>query len=223
MSSAIQIRDMRSEVGPAIIDNIYRDILEPSFGTDELDTLEAVRDGLAVGGSYEAWGLCALDGSTPVGCVLGYPYVDAKVLLIGYLVVRQGFRGQGIGDRLLDEAHQRWYGKTDLVLAEVEDPRHHPVVGDIDPKRRVTFYARRDAQVIVAPYFQPRLDGEGKKRVFHLFLTVLSGSPNVITPENAVDAQIVTAFIREYFRDSGEGEDWPQSDDLKGTQLLAWV
>jgi GNAT superfamily N-acetyltransferase len=221
MSSDIHIRDMRTEVDPAIIDDIYRDILLPSFGADELDALEAVSDGLAEGGSYEAWGLCALDGATPVGCVLGYPYVGAKVLLIGYLAVQQSCRDQGIGDLLLDAAHGRWYGETELVLAEVEDPRHHPVVADIDPKRRVTFYARRGAQVILAPYFQPRL-GEGKKRVFNLFLTVLSGSARVITPENAVVAQDVTDFIREYFRDSGEGEGWPQSDDVKGCQLLAW-
>jgi GNAT superfamily N-acetyltransferase len=219
MTNRIQVRDMRSGVGATLIDDIYREILEPSFGADELDTLDALRDGLAEGGSYEAWGLCALDGEKPVGCVLGYPYTGSQVLLIGYVSVKPGLRGRGIGDLLLDEAQQRWYGKPDLtlVMAEVEDPRRHPVVGDIDPKRRATFYGRRGVQVVVGPYFQPRLDGEGNKRVYDLFLTVLSGSN-----KDSVPAGQITAFLLEYFRDSGEGDDWPRADDEEGNRLLSW-
>ncbi len=219
MTTGIQVRNMPTEVSTRLIEDGYHEILEPSFGPDELDTLDTLLEGLADG---ETWGLCALDGETPVGCVLGYPYTGSQVLLIGYVSVKPGLRGRGIGDLLLDEAQQRWYGKADLVVAEIEDPRRHPVVRDIDPKRRATFYARRGAQVVVGPYFQPRLDGEGKKRVYDLFLTVLSGSSEVISPENAVPAGILTDFILDYFRESGEADDWPRADDEEGNRLLAW-
>lgn len=229
MLTGIKIRDMRTEVNVSLIADIYHEILEPSFGPDELDTLDAVLDGLIEGGSYEAWGLCALDGETPVGCILGYPYRESGVLLIGYVAAKPGRLGGGIGRLLMDKAEQEWYEKDEkdekkltLVVAEIEDPRHHPVVGVIDPKRRAAFYARRGAQVVVGPYFQPRLDGEGKKRVYDLFLTVLHGSSGAISPENSVSAGQLATFLLEYFVESGEGSDWPRAEDEEGNRLLGW-
>jgi GNAT superfamily N-acetyltransferase len=209
---------MSTEVSESVIRDIYHEILEPSFRPDELDTLDTLLEGLE---NDEVWGVCALDGDTPVGCVLGYPYLKSQVLLIGYVTVKPGLRGGGIGSVLMDAAEQRWFGRTDLtlVVAEVEDPRRHPVSDGIDPARRAVFYARRGALVVVGPYFQPRLDGAGKKRVYDLFLTVLSGA---ITPENAVQATQLTNFLLEYFRDSGEGSDFPRVDDDEGSRLLAW-
>ena len=221
MTTGIRVLNMPTEVSVNLIEDVYHDILEPSFGPDELDTLDTLLDGLA---KREVWGLCAVDGDTPVGCVLGYPFTESKVLLIGYLTVKPGLRSGGIGGRLLDDAQQRWSGKDDLtlVLAEVEDPRRHPAAGDVDPKRRAEFYARRGAQVVVGPYFQPRLEGAGKRRVYDLFLTVLNGNSEAITPENSVRAQQLTNFLLEYFRDSGEGSDFPRANDEEGKGLLAW-
>lgn len=224
VTTGVQIRDMRSEVSAILLEDIYREVLEPSFGSDELDSLDTLRDGLAERGSYQTWGLCAMDGEKPVGCLLGYPYRKSQVLLVGYLSVKPGIRDLGIGGLLFDEAQQRWSGKPDvkLVVAEVEDPRRYPIVDDIDPKRRVEFYARRGAQFVVGPYFQPRLDGTGTKRVYNLFLTVLSGSGDAISPENSVSAATLTNFLLDYFRASGEGSDWPRAYDEEGTRLLAW-
>jgi GNAT superfamily N-acetyltransferase len=224
ITNGIQVLDMRSEVSASLIGDMYRLILRPSFGSNELDTLETVLDGLAAGGGYETWGLCAVDGETPVGCVLGYPFVGSHVLLIGYVTVRPGLRNRGIGGLLMDQVQQRWYQQDDvaLVVAEVEDPRHHPATHEIDPKRRAAFYARRGAQVVVGPYFQPRLDGEGMERVHNLFLTVLGGNSEAITAENSVRAALVADFLIDYFRQSGEGSDWPRSDDEEGNRLLAW-
>jgi GNAT superfamily N-acetyltransferase len=212
---------MPTEVTESLVQDVYRRILQPSFGPNELDTLDTLLEGLA---NNETWGLCAIDGDTPVGCMLGYPYTQSHVLLIGYVSVKPGLRGGGIGHVLMDAAEQRWYGNDglSLVLAEIEDPRQYPAVGDIDPKRRALFYARRGAQVIVGPYFQPRLDGEGKRRVPHLFLTVLDGNSEAITPENSVRAEQVTNFLLEYFRESGEGSDFPRADDEEGNRLVAW-
>jgi GNAT superfamily N-acetyltransferase len=214
---------MRSEVSAGLIGEIYRQLLQPSFETDELDSLDTILEGLAEGGSYDAWGACALDGQTPVGCVLGYPFNCSHVLLIGYVTVKPGRRSRGIGGLLMDHVQQKWYEKDDLalVLAEVEDPRHHPVADGIDPKRRAAFYGRRGAQVVVGPYFQPRVDSTAE-RVQNLFLTVLSGNRDAITPENSVRTAMLVDFLIEYFQQSGEGSDWPQANDEQGKRLLAW-
>jgi hypothetical protein len=230
MSSGVQIRDMGSEVSASLIKLIYRKLLKPTFGPDELDTLATVLDGL-VKGSYEAWGLCALDGETPVGCVLGYPYAlgdpygDSRVLLIGYLAVKRGLRGGGIGRELMGAARQRWYGEPniDLVVAEIEDPRRYRAGNDIYPEKRVKFYAAGGAQIVVGPYFQPKLEGKGKKRVYGLFLSVLHASSQVISPENSLPAGLLAKFLLQYFRDSGgEASDWPQPTDKEGNRLLDW-
>lgn len=223
-TNGIQILDMRSEVSQSLIGDIYRQLLQPSFVSNELDSLDTLLDGLADDGDSGTWGLCAVDGGTALGCVLGYPFAGSQVLLIGYVTVRPGLRDRGIGGLLMDEAQQRWYHKDDvaLVLAEVEDPRHHPATPEIDPKRRTAFYGRRGAQAIVGPYFQPRLDQEGKVRVYNLFLTVLGGSSEAITSEHSVRAAVVADFLVEYFTESGEGSDWPRAGDEEGTRLLDW-
>lgn len=221
MTAQIQFRDMRTEVDTKFNEAVYRDIIAPSFGPDELDPLDTVLDGLAENGSYEAWGLCALDGETPVGCILGYPYPETGVLLIGYVSVRPGTRGGGVGGLLLDAARRRWYAKPGLtlVLAEIEDPRFHPVVDGVDPERRVAFYARHGVQVVVGPYIQPRVEGEGKKRVYGVFLSVLHGATG---PGRSVSAPQIAAFLTAYYRASAEASDWPRADDREGSRLLDW-
>ena len=224
MSTSIQIRDLRTEADPRLIEAIYHEILEPSFGPDELDALDYVLDGLTEGGSYECWGLAALDGETPVGNIMGYPYPASGVLLVGYVAVKPGLRSRGIGDMLLTEAGRRWYGKAGLtlVVAEIDDPRYHPAEGDIDPGRRVAFYARHGTQIALGPYFQPRLEGEGKERVYNMFLAVLAGRDGAIGPGPSVAGRQVSAFLTDYFRASGEGSDWPRADDAEGLWLLDW-
>jgi GNAT superfamily N-acetyltransferase len=222
--TGIQIRDLRTEANTRLIEAIYRDLLQPSFGPDELDSFDRFIDGLTEGGSYEAWGLCAMDGDEAVGCVLGYPHRRSQVLLLGYVVARPSFRGHGIGALLLDQVQQRWFGQPGLtlVVAEVEDPRCHPMLGDIDPKRRAAFYARQGWQVIVGPYFQPRLEGEEKRRVYDLFLCVVSDRDNATVVTDSVSAGQIAEFLLEYFEGSGDGPDWPRPDDPEGTRLLTW-
>jgi GNAT superfamily N-acetyltransferase len=219
MSTPVQFRDLRTEADRALIEAMYRDILEPSFTADELDPLDYLLDGLSEGGSYECWGLCLLDGDMPVGCILGYPYRAAGVLLIGYVATKPGVRSHGVGTLLLGEARWRWYGKSGLtlVLAEIDDPRSHPAVGDIDPQRRVAFYARHKTQMVIGPYFQPRLVGEGRRRVHGMFLAVLYGGDGASVP-----APQLAAFLQEYFADAEEESDWPRPDDVEGRWLLDW-
>jgi hypothetical protein len=58
--------------------------------------------------------------------------------------------------------------------------------------------------------------------VYDLFLTVLRASRDAITPEHSVRAEQLSNFLLEYFRDSGEGTDFPRADDEEGNRLLAW-
>jgi|SRR5271166_2540508 len=221
MSTSIQFRDLRADADVSFIEVIYREILQPSFSPDELDPLDLILDGLTRGGSYELWGLSAMDGDMPVGCMLVYPYRESGVLLIGYLAVKQGARSRGIGGLLADEGGRRWYGQPGfpLVVAEIEDPRYHAAEGDVDPERRVAFYARRGAQIVIGPYFQPRLE-KCRQRVYDFFLTVHHRGNAVISPENTISAQRVADFLQEYFAASGEGSDWPRDDE--GRWLLDW-
>jgi Acetyltransferase (GNAT) family len=223
-SNELPILDMRTEVSSSVIERIYKVLLESSFGPNELDTLKTLLDGLAEDGSYEAWGLCVLDGETPVGCILGYPDKSSGVLLIGYLVVNIRLRGRGAGSRLITEVQKRWFEKPDytLVLCEVEDPRHHGVDRGSDPVLRAALYARQGMQVIVGPYFQPKLEGEDKERVYNLFLTVVNESNDPATWQDSVSGQQIAEFLCEYFHASGEGEDWPRDDDDDGKRLLAF-
>lgn len=221
MDVSMQFSDMR-EASSSFVEVVYREILEPSFSPDELDPLDFVLDGLTEGGSYELWGLTALDDGRPVGCILGYPYRESGVLLVGYLAIRDGERSRGLGGLLADEIRRRWYEQPGLplVLAEVEDPRYHAVAGDIDPARRVAFYSGRGAQILTGPYFQPRLEGEGRQRVYDLFLTVLHASSGMISDGPTMSAQKIAQFLLEYFPACGEGDDWPQ--DGEGRWLLDW-
>jgi hypothetical protein len=223
-STELPVRDMRNDVSRSAIEKIYHELLEPSFGPNELDTLDTLLDGLADDGSYKVWGLCVLDGDTPVGCILGYPYQQSGVLLIGYLVVNSRLRSQGAGSRLINEIRRQWFGNPEypLVLSEVEDPRHHAVEGGSDPVRRAKLYARQGMQVVVGPYFQPKLEGEGRERVYNLFLTVVNESNDPATWRDSVPGKQIADFLIEYFQSSGEGEDWPRDDDEEGKQLLAF-
>lgn len=220
MHAPVRFRDLRADAG--LIEAVYHEILEPSFDPDELETLDSLLDGLMPGGSDEVWGLCAMDGEKAVGCVVAYPYWRSGVLLIGYVAVRPGQRSHGIGGLLLDEARRRWYGKPGLtlVVAEVDDPRYHPPTGEIDAERRVAFSARQGWQLVVGPYFQPRLKGPGKKRVYGLFLAVVDGSGGSAGPGQSVSARQLAAFLLEYFETSEECGDWPQ--DEEGCWLLTW-
>lgn len=224
MSPQIQFRDLRASADTALIEAIYSDILGPSFDRDELDPLDIVLDGLSEDGSYACWGLCALDGDEPVGCILGYPHLVSRVLLIGYVAVKRGLRSRGIGGKLLDEAGRRWYGKAGLtlVLAEIDDPRYHPAKDGIDPQRRVDFYAKHQTQIVVGPYFQPQLGEGGRKRVYDMFLAVLPRSDRATDPRNktTVEGRQLVTFLREYFTAAGEDSDWPAAEDAEGRWLL---
>ncbi len=223
MATDLEIRDLRTSGNQTLIERIYKEILEPAFDPAELDPLEVMLDGLSEQGSYEAWGLCALDrDGVPVSVVLGYPFMRSKVLLIGYIASRSGERSRGAGSRLIEEAHRQWFARPgiNLVIAEVEDPRHFHPVGNIDPGRRVAFYAHHGCEFVVGPYFQPQVR-EGAGRVYHLLLTILHADSEAIAgPGRAVHSDQLVDFFDEYFGSSIEAV--PPLKDPEGEWLVGW-
>jgi hypothetical protein len=211
----LEFRNMR-DMSEALITRIYDEILQPNFGPEELDSLETVLGGLSARGTV--LGLCAMDGEDPVGCLLRYPYAEA--LLIGYVAVRKDRRGEHAGSELFDQVRRRWFGErgVKLVVGEIEDPRCHPMVGDISPERRVAFYERQGVQIAVGPYFQPCLS-DGGERVYDLFLTALTDSAS--GPQKSVPAKPIADFLLAYFKEA-EGKNWPGPTDGEGQRLLAW-
>jgi predicted N-acetyltransferase YhbS len=219
MSSSPRISDLNDARNAALVDAVYRQILEPSFPEAELETLENVHEGLTGDSDIRLMGLCALsDDGEPLACIVAYQFPRSGVLLIGYVAVREGARDQGLGGLLMDEAARRWYegAGNGLVMGEVEDPRHHSPALGADPVRRVQFYARRGVLAVEGPYFQPRLR-ESSDRVQHLLLTV--GGYRQTQPPTALPGPLLADFLGEYLAASAEGE---RARDRQARWLVDW-
>lgn len=170
-------------VEPATVDEIsavHDQILSPSFPTDELMTLERLRDEVAHGTTSVR--VVRDDGGALAGCAVGTWYEEARVLLLDYLALRPGARGGGLGGALLNSSVEAWSIEFEpcIVLAEVEHPDHHdPHPQHGDPEARLRFYAREGARLLPLPYFTPGV-GENKVRVGGMMLAVLYAHPSLL-------------------------------------------
>jgi GNAT superfamily N-acetyltransferase len=193
-------------LGP--LDQFRAEVLERSFPPeqyqpgpstpDELALVAASRDGVVAGGA------------------IGDPYPGS--LLLSYLAVRPGFRGVGVGSLLMDAILERWVTPDLLVLAEIDDPRHHPSHPQYgDPDARLRFYSRFGLRAVAMPYMQPRLAPE-LPRVEHMILSVIS-APERCQNGAGVRGSCVEEFLREYYVDC-EGP--AALDDSEVMWLLGW-
>jgi GNAT superfamily N-acetyltransferase len=141
---------------------------------------------------------CAADGLV-IGGALGEVYSASGVLLLGYLAVRPGFRGKGIGSVVMAALRERWLGQDTLAVLEMDDPRYHAPHPDYgDPEARLRFYGAIGVRLLGIPYFQPRLRSH-LPRGYHMLLGVIP--PTGATLPAAIPARQVSAFLREYFED----------------------
>jgi GNAT superfamily N-acetyltransferase len=192
---------------------LYQDVLRPSFPPAELVSLESFLADHAAG-RLESLGVVerpddaapldepgAASAGRVVAGVVGSWSAEARVLLVQYLAIAPGRRGDGIGAALLGAAVSAWLTslRPVMVLGEVEHPRFHTASeAHGDPEARLRFYARHGARVLAVPYFQPGNE-PGAERVPALLLMTLA-----IEDRNAtsVPAAPLRAFLREYFVDS---------------------
>jgi GNAT superfamily N-acetyltransferase len=196
---------------PAVLAALYQRLLIPAFPPDELVDLAEIVDGVAAGSTDV---LAGWDGATPVAVAVGDRYPGSGVVLLSYLATDPGSRSRGLGRALLDAALARWIERyhPPLVLAEVEDPGHHPVTPYGDPRARLRFYARASAVALDLPYVQPALR-PGAERVRHLLLLALWLAPEARRGPDAVDPEPVLGYLRGAFAISEGGV--PDDDEAR--------
>jgi GNAT superfamily N-acetyltransferase len=190
---------------------MYRELLVPAFRVEELDSEDVVVSDIASG---EGLGLgFVTESGDPLSVILGYPFDEQRVLLIGYLATDRASRSAGLGGRLLDAAADRWHdsGRFDVAIAEIADPRFH--LGE-DGHKRVCFYARNGGVLLQRPYFQPSLRPD-VGRVYGMLLVVLWAGDTLL--QSGIPAGQATEFVRSYFT-AAEG---PGIDDARYRDLIA--
>jgi GNAT superfamily N-acetyltransferase len=205
------IRDLVAEPDSVLLEKVYRRVLSPAFQPDEVESLEEISAQVADGSILRM--LAVFDaGGEPIAVITADWYSRGRVLLIGYLAVREDLRGQGIGTSLIYQAVLKWITdlKPVLGVAEVEDPRYFTVSSTGDPEARLRLYGRLGGRILGVPYFQPKLD-EGSQRVHHLMLMAFVADSMLITETAAesVPAEPIGIFLEDYF----EAAEGPQALD----------
>jgi GNAT superfamily N-acetyltransferase len=184
------------------LDELFHDLLEPSFAPDELGGLPAVRH-VVTAATTSVW--AAFDGDGRIlGTAVGEYDVATRIMLLSWLAVRPGLRGGGIGRPLLTTALSAWKTEYDpcLILAEVEDPdQHHYDELRGDPAARLRFYRRLGARALDVPYFQAAL-GAGLRRVPGLLLLVLHAHPDFFGKRpDTLDGAVLRTYLEMYQRE----------------------
>jgi GNAT superfamily N-acetyltransferase len=78
------------------------------------------------------------------------------VLLLGYLAVRPGWRGRGVGSAVMATLRERWLEPDSLALLELDDPRYHaPHPEHGDPLARLRFYGASGVRLLPSPTSSP--------------------------------------------------------------------
>lgn len=229
----VHIIDLGHAQDPRLLNSLYDDVLMPSFPPDELSLPWWDRAAPTDYGDTMAT-LVALGENEVVGGLVAWWFEKARTQLVGYLGVRLDHRGRGIGTALIDAAREHWWREAGdsqpgryeflgcrLVVAEIEDPRHHGDHPDYgSPEARVRFYSRLGAEVLHGRdgnplrYFQPRVRDD-TQRVPNLFLATLHVSPEALDDAHTVDAELLATFLREYFA-AEEGSQSLDDSEVQG-------
>jgi predicted N-acetyltransferase YhbS len=196
-SGGLEIRlfDQDSPGAAGLLRELHDEVLRPSFRPEEYASPAVIDPAkkLAI--------IARADDGVVVGGALGEVYPRSGVLLLGYLAVRPGLRGKGIGSVLMAALKERWLGQDNETLAvlEIDDPRYHaPHPDHGDPAARLRFYGAFGVRLLAIPYFQPRLR-DYLPRGYHMLLGVIPAAGETLAP--AIPARRVSAFLSEYFED----------------------
>lgn len=194
-------------VGAHALEQVYDEVLIPSFPPSELMPRRWLLDGVAGG---EVAVLAATDdgGALVAAAVTERLTPDAELLT--YLAALATSRGSGVGSALLARVRERAAGSVALLLAEVERPDRHagsPEHGD--PAARLRFYERYGARALDLPYVQPPIE-RGAEVVGGMLLLALHVSEEALREGgSAVDGSLVQAAI-----DSMLGDETDDDGDL---------
>jgi GNAT superfamily N-acetyltransferase len=187
----IRLFDADSPRAAELLRELHDEVLRPSFPPEEYVPATVIDPSQEL-----AVIACSEDGRV-LGGALGERYPASGVLLLGYLAVRPGLRGQGVGSAVMTALRERWLDGDGLALLELDDPRYHEPHPDRgDPVARLRFYGASGVRLLAMPYFQPRLSSD-LPRAYHMFLGVIPPIGATLPP--ALEARRVSAFLTEYF------------------------
>jgi GNAT superfamily N-acetyltransferase len=194
----VVLRDLRGEADAGLLRRLHREVLAPSFPPEELESPEALVDGLRSGRVRASVALA--EAGEPLGGLLQERYGD--VVLLAYLAVAPGARDAGIGTGLLDRARAAWSATPDvrLVVAEVHDSA-----------ARLRFFARAGARTLDVPFVQPGI-GPGAPRVPGFRLLALHVDDG-LTDGGGIPSDLLAGFVRRYY-EAAEGVTPPYDAEL---------
>jgi hypothetical protein len=184
--------------GP-VIEAFYHQILVPSFPAAELIGLDEIQN-IADREDASIWLAENAEGTILGGAVAEWDK-SLRVLLLGYLAVRPGIRGGGIGGPLYLTALESWRQRFTpcLIIAEIDDPSAHSGSEEHgNAAARLRFYLSRGSRVLDIPYFQPALE-PGADRVSRLLLIVLHADQDFAgADDDTIDAGPVRKYLENY-------------------------
>lgn len=193
-SSGVIVVDRESLVG------VYEKMLSPNFPDDELITLDEFLADVAEGSSTVH---VVGDPSDPRAVAVVDVFGESPAVLLSYFATRADQRGRGVGSALLrglldDIARDP---RVSVVLAEVEDPRHHEA-HDVHgiPAARLAFYGRLGARILDVPYFQAPLRADARP-VFGMLLLVLDPADRWVRDGALVPEAGVAGVLSALYRD----------------------
>ena len=126
---------------PEELAEVYQTVLKEAFPPAELKPLE-IMEQMRQRGVYDPLGYFEEDGSL-AGCMILWRHTGGQYILIDYLCVPAGRRGQGAGGKIL-AAVRSYYPPDTVFIGESEAPTGDPKA-DEQILRRLDFYRRSGA------------------------------------------------------------------------------
>lgn len=186
--------------GGPLLEEIYGNVLRPSFTLNELSPYCELTEALARGRAVVT---AVLDGKgRPVGAAVGEWSPKTGVLLLAYIAVRPEWRSRGCGALLMDAVRGAWQKRfqPSFILVEFEHPiAHRSDAQHGDPRARFRFYARHGVRALELPYFQPSL-GSGRERIYGMVLAAVYVAPTAMSGRmDTVTSAPIRDFLTDYF------------------------
>jgi GNAT superfamily N-acetyltransferase len=193
----VHLRDLGTSFDRALLEELYAAVLAAYFAPGELVPLDALAEGLQADPRETDVVVAIDDDGTVIGGAVGDWDGDSGVYLLSYLAVRSTLRSRGLGTTLMEHVRSWWEDRgADLVLAEVDDPRHHEVSEYGDPAARLRFYERIGARVLDVPYTQPEVrPGSGRVPGMLLISFVVQGPAR---QDDGLSVEVLTRFLANY-------------------------
>ncbi|MGW5212146.1 GNAT family N-acetyltransferase [Streptomyces sp. NPDC004051] len=192
--------------GGPLLEEIYGNVLRPSFTLNELSPYGEITEALAHGRTVVTAVLD--DKGRPMGAAVGEWSPKTGVLLLAYIAVRPEWRSRRCGALLMDAVRGAWRKRfqPSFILVEFEHPlAHRSDAQHGDPRARFRFYARHGVRALGLPYFQPSL-GSGRERVYGMVLAAVHVAPTGTGGHvDTVASAPIREFLTDYFlRTEGE-------------------